>query len=279
MQNILTIAPGNPRALELQEAVRKAVEDQTKSKPAQPSPPVEKPRPVPSSEPTPRERAATFAADAALALSNGQLEEAQSLIARGQRLDSKSPRWSELRDQLRARQADAELKSFASNYVQEGTHSLEAANYQGAIDAYKKAMEYEPESQEARNGLDRAISLKHQAEAKQQVAAAPARLFVESATVFTPSQSDTEEVLGFEMEDRFKVNETADPFFPAQIIIELNPTDAKPGEPYVLRVRVFNEGYRAIEVRSLELVSRFGGKATGKGVRIPAIVNAESRAS
>ena len=157
VQNILTIAPGNPRALELQEAVRKAAEDQTKSKPAQPSPPVEKPRPVPSSEPTPRERAATFGADAAFALSNGQLEEAQSLIARGQRLDSKSPRWSELRDQLRARQADAELKSFAANYVQEGMRSLEAANYQGAIDAYKKAMEYEPESQEARNGLDRAI--------------------------------------------------------------------------------------------------------------------------
>ena len=71
------------------------------------------------------------------------------------------------------------------------------------------------------------------------------------------------------MEDRFKVNETADPFFPAQIIIELNPTDAKPGEPYVLRVRVFNEGYRPIEVRSLELVSRFGGKTTGNGAQIP----------
>ncbi len=268
VQNILTIEPGNPRALELQEAVRKAAEDQAKSKPAQPSPPVEKLRPVPSSKPTPREQAATFATDAALALSNGQLEEAQSLIARGQRLDPKSPRWSELSDKLRAKQAEAELKSFAAQYVQQGRLSLEGGNYQGAIDAYKKAMEYEPESREAQNGLDRAISLKHQAEAKRQ-AAAPARRFVESKTEFTPSQSDTEEVVGFEMEDRFKVNETADPFFPAQIIIELNPTDAKPGEPYVLRVRVFNEGYRPIEVRSLELVSRFGGKTTGKGAQIP----------
>ena len=269
VQNILTIEPGNPRALELQEAVRKAADVQAKSKPAQPSPPVEKLRPVPSSKPTLREQAATFAADAASALSNGQLEEADSPIARGQRLDPKSPRWSDLGDQLRAKQAEAELKSLAAQYVQQGSLSLEGGNYQGAIDAYKKAMEYEPESREARNGLDRAISLKHQAEAKRQAAAAPARRFVESKTEFTPSQSDTEEVVGFEMEDRFKVNETADPFFPAKIIIELNPTDAKPGEPYVLRVRVFNEGYRPIEVRSLELVSRFGGKTTGKGAQIP----------
>ena len=268
VQNILAIEPRNPRALELQEAVRKAAQDQAKPEPAQTSPPVEKPGPVPSHEPTPREQAATIAADAALALSNGQLEEAQSLIARGRRLNPQSPRWSELSDQLRAKQAEAELKSFAAQYVQQGRLSLEGGNYQGAIDAYKKAMEYEPENREAQNGLDRTISLKHQAEAEQQ-AAVPERRFVESKTVFTPSQSDTQEVVGFEMEDRFKVNETADPFFPAQIIIELNPTDAKPGEPYVLRVRVFNEGYRPIDVRSLELVSRFSGKTTGKGAQIP----------
>ena len=268
VQNILAIEPGNPRALELQEAVRKAAEDQAKPEPAQPSSPVEKPGPVPSPKPTPREQAATIAADAALALSNGQLEEAQSLIARGRRLNPQSPRWSELSDQLRAKQAEAELKSFAAQYVQQGRLFLEGGNYQGAIDAYKKAMAYEPENREAQNGLDRTISLKHQAEAEQQVAV-PQRRFVESKTVFTPRQSDTQEVVGFEMEDRFKVNETADPFFPAQIIIELNPTDAKPGEPYVLRVRVFNEGYRPIDVRSLELVSRFGGKTTGKGAQIP----------
>lgn len=265
VQNILTIEPGNPRALELQDAVRKAAEDQAKPKPAQPSPPVEKPTPVLSSKPTPREQAASLAADAAWALSNGQLERVQSLIARGQRLNPKSSRWSELSDQLRSKQAEAELKSFAAQYVQQGRLSLEGGNYQGAIDAYKKAMEYEPGSREAQNGLDRAISLKHQAEATRQ----PERRFVESKTEFTPSQSDTQEVVGFEMEDRFEVNETADPVFPAQIIIELNPTDAKPGEPYVLRVRVFNEGYRPIEVRSLELVSRFGGKSTGKGAEIP----------
>ncbi len=269
IQNILTIAPGNPRALELQETIKKAAQEQAESKTAHSSPPVEVPTPVPSSKPTPREQAATFAADAALALSNGRLEEAQSLIARGERLAPKSTRWSTLREQLRARQAEAELKTFAAKYIQEGRSSLEAGDHQGAIDAYKKAMEYEPESREARNGLEEAISLKHEAELEQQVTAAPVRRIVESETEYIPSQSGTEEVMGFEIEDRFKINETAADFFPAQIIIELNPTDAKPGEPYVLRIRIFNEGYRAIEVRSLELVSRFGGKTTGKGAQIP----------
>ncbi len=270
VQNILAIESENQRALELQQAIRKASEDQATSE-LQPAPPVEELRPVPSSTPTPRERASTFAADAALALSNGQLKEAQSLITRGQRLDPDSPRWSELSDQLRGRQAEEELKTSAAKYVRAGRLSLEQGNYQGAIDAYKRAMEYEPESREARNGLDQAVELKHQAGAKEQVAAAMARRFVESKTTFTPSQTETEteEVVGFEMEDRFEVNETADPLFPAHIIIELNPTDAKPGEPYVLRVRIFNEGYRPIEVRSRELVSRFGSKTTGKGSQIP----------
>jgi hypothetical protein len=165
-------------------------------------------------------------------------------------------------------QAEAELKSVAKKHLQEGRTFLEEGNYQGAIDAFKKAMEYEPESRDAQSGLEEAIGLKHEEELERQVAAAPARQIVESETEFTPNQADTEEVMGFEMEDRFKVNDTADDFIPAQIIIELNPTDAKPGEPYVLRVRIFNEGYRAIEIRSLELVSRFGAKTIGKGAEI-----------
>jgi serine/threonine protein kinase/tetratricopeptide (TPR) repeat protein len=267
VQNILMIAPGNPRALELQTAIEKAAQEQAESKTAHTTTTIGK-SPVASTTPTPRERAAAFAADAALALSNGRLEEAESLVARGERLTPESPRWSKLRDQLRAMQAEAELKSFAAKYLQEGRSSLEEGDYPGAIDAFKKAMEYEPENRDAQNGLEEAISLKHESELEPQVAAAPVRRIVESETEYTPSQSGTEEVMGFEMEDRFKVNETAADFFPAQIIIELNPTDAKPGEPYVLRVRIFNEGYRAIEIRNLELVSRFGGKTIGKGAEI-----------
>jgi hypothetical protein len=156
--------------------------------------------------------------------------------------------------------------------LEAGRRALEGGDFQRAIDAYKAAMEYAPESREAQRGLESAIRLKHEADNAQRAAAAAARQFVESDTEFVPAPSaeeQTQEVVGFEMEDRFEVNETPDPFFPAKIIIEVHPADAKPGEPYVLRVRVFNEGYRPVEVRGLELVSRFGGKTVGKGVEIP----------
>ena len=273
VQNILGIDSENERALALQEEVRKAAESQTTSEPSTPpSPKIETLEATPSSAPTPRERAATFAADAALAIGNGKQDEAASFISRGRQLDPENPRWSQLAEQLRAQQAAAGLKASAAQHIQEGRLALEGGDFQKAINAYKAAMEYAPESQQAQSGLESAIRLKHESDADQQSAAASARQFVESETEFFPGQSNkeqTEEVVGFEMEARFQVNETADPLFPAKIIIEIHPADAKPGEPYVLRVRVFNEGYRPIEVRSLELVSRFGVQTVGKGVEIP----------
>jgi hypothetical protein len=65
------------------------------------------------------------------------------------------------------------------------------------------------------------------------------------------------------------VGETRDPFFPAQVLIELSPADARPGQTYTIRVSLFNEGYRTVEIESLELVNRFEGKTSGKGQSIP----------
>ena len=220
-------------------------------------------------EPTPRERAAIFAADAALALGSGELKNAEVLIGRGEQLDPRNPRWAALRDQLRAKQVEAERKSRAADYVGKGGRLVDAGDYQKAIDAYEKALEYDSENPAVRSGLERAVGLKQQEESVLRSAAALARRFVESETQFTPGASESKELMGFEMEEGLEVKETADPFFPAQIVIEFNPADAMPGEPYLLQVRIFNEGYRAIEFIGLELVSRFGGKTTGKGQPIP----------
>ena len=269
VQNILAIEPENERALVLQEEVRKAAQTQTEPDPHATA---ETHEASPPATPTPREQAAAIAADAALALGNGKLDEAASLISRGRQLEPANPRWSELAARLRAEKTTAELEASAVQQLEAGRRALEGGDFQRAIDAYKAAMEYAPESREAQRGLESAIRLKHEADNAQRAAAAAARQFVESDTEFVPAPSaeeQTQEVVGFEMEDRFEVNETPDPFFPAKIIIEVHPADAKPGEPYVLRVRVFNEGYRPVEVRGLELVSRFGGKTVGKGVEIP----------
>jgi tetratricopeptide (TPR) repeat protein len=159
-------------------------------------------------------------------------------------------------------------KSNAAGFVREARRFLEAGSYQDAIDAYRKAVELDPQNLEARSELDRTIELEKQ-RVDDQERPAPRR-FTESETEFIPGASDPREMMGFEMEERLGIKETADALLPAQLVIELNPIDAGPGEPYVLQVSVFNEGYRTLELQSLELVSRFGQKeTTGKGQQIP----------
>jgi hypothetical protein len=50
----------------------------------------------------------------------------------------------------------------------------------------------------------------------------------------------------------------------------VNPVNAQPGQPYVLLVRVHNAGNQTIHIKSLELVSSYGGRTIGKGQQIPA---------
>lgn len=105
----------------------------------------------------------------------------------------------------------------------------------------------------------------------------PRREFVEGRTAFAPGASGgsekESEILGFEAEPGLEVGETADSFFPAELMIEVSPEDAKPGERYAIRVSLFNTGYRPIRIGGLELVSRFGGKTVGKGQPIPVIAS------
>ena len=220
---------------------------------------------VDSLGPTPRETAAILAADAALALGNGDIAEARSLVARGEEIDTENPRWAALRDQIQVKETEARRKADALSRVGEATSLLERGDYAKAIDAYQKAMEADPQNREARIGLARAVDLRREAEKANERPAVPARRFVESETEFTPGRTDSSnDLLGFEMEEGINVKETADPFCPAKIVIELEPTDARPGEPYLLRVIVFNEGYQGLDFESLELVSRFGDRTVGK---------------
>ena len=228
------------------------------SAPPRPEPPERKATPI--EEPAASEVSDTLL-DAALAVSQDRLGTARSLIAHGESIDADDPRWAALREQLRAKEAEAEWKSRASDYVREGRRFLREGQNQDAIDAFQEAMQHDPTSRDARAGLDEAID----ASTRIDTAPKPARRFVESQTEFVAGPSQESELLGFESQDDLEIKETADPFFPASVIIELDPVDARAGEPYVLRVKVFNEGYRRIELQSLQLVSRFGNKTTGTG--------------
>ena len=213
----------------------------------------------------PPEPVPNLVADAALALSQGKLREAEALIVRGAEMTPHDPRWLDVKNELRDKRARVAARTRVTQLVRDGRAFLQAEEYARAIDAFRDALHYDASNDEARRGLDRAIASER--DLKEEVR--PVRRIVESRTEFIPGSSESPELLGFEREPGLAIKETADPFFPAQLIIELDPVDAKPGEPYTLRVKIYNEGYRVLELSGLEIVSRFDGMTTGKGLAIP----------
>jgi hypothetical protein len=50
---------------------------------------------------------------------------------------------------------------------------------------------------------------------------------------------------------------------PAEILIGINPPDARPGNPYRLRLEIHNHGDTSINVTDLALVWNYSGRNTG----------------
>ena len=273
VQNILTIAPDNERALELQARIQEA----SAQKGAEGSA---------STQPGGNSAAAqaqSLAADAAMAIAGGQLGQARSLLAQGREVDPSNPRWDQLSQQVqaRARQRQAQESQrkkaeLLSGYLQQATKHIEAGDYDSAIAAYDTVLSEDPTNAPALSGKAQATGLKQQVELarkrqeelQQKTAIAPTRSIVRSNTEYTaPGGQDGPK--GFENGGVKVRKATGAPTFPAQIIIEVNPPNAQPGQPYVLRVRMHNEGNTPIHAKSIELVSTYGGNSTGKGQQIP----------
>lgn len=275
VQAILASQPDNQRAKELEARINAAYKE-SQSAPQPPSPPV-----APSGT-SKDDRARRLATDAAMALAGNQLDQAEALIAEGQRLEPSLSDWStlktriqerrrQLRDQESARQEAAAVAAL----VERGLAFLDAQQYEEAIDAFNQALQQDPANQAAKTGIVNAKSLRQAAELARQppqpAGGGTTRALTASKTEFIAPAGTTDAPRGFQTGD-VKVNRaTTAPDFPAQLDIELNPVNALPGQPYVLRVRIFNEGNRAIFVKSLELVSKYSGQPPmGKGVEIPA---------
>ncbi|HLE21286.1 MAG TPA: protein kinase [Vicinamibacteria bacterium] len=275
VQNILTIAPDNERALALQAQIQEASAKQAQQRPST--------EPSRGGETSAEQQAQTVAADAALAIANGQLAEARDIIARGRELDPSMVRWDQLTQQLQSRtkqiqaqESERQRQGQVSGQLQEATRHVEAGDYDSAIAAYDAALQLDPTNAAATAGKSQVVGLKRQVEMdrqrkeefEQKTAVAPTRTIVESKTEFTEPGAQ-EGPKGFESGGVEVKRATAAPTFPADVIIEVNPPNALPGQPYVLRVRVANQGNTPIQVKSIELVSSYGGKTTGKGQQIP----------
>ena len=55
-------------------------------------------------------------------------------------------------------------------------------------------------------------------------------------------------------------------------MVEIYPITVQPGQPYYLRVRVHNKGNKPIGIKSLELVTTYGARTSGKGQPLTPVV-------
>jgi serine/threonine protein kinase/tetratricopeptide (TPR) repeat protein len=282
VENILGISPDNQRALDLKEQIRQALAQQEEPQPAPVTTSI--PRQVTTQQPSDTRRAQELVADAGMAIAAGNFEEARRVIAQGRSLAPDNPRWAQLTKQLNEKQNELRQQDIAqrreqviAGYLKQAAAHIEAEDYDQAILAYDQILGHDPNHTVAITGRTQAINLKRQLELEQQrqaelrtASVAANREIIQSNTEYVAAPGKGDGPKGFDTGGGVKVGKaTSAPRFPGELIIELNPTNAQPGQPYVVRVRLHNEGNRSVTVKSLELVSSYGGKNRGKGQQIP----------
>jgi hypothetical protein len=224
--------------------------------------------------PTSKQRAQSFVADASMAISRGDLTGARRHINQGRQVAPSDPRWSELEQQIVRKENELQQRDIAQQKANVVAGNLKAAgdymqgkDYVRAIAAYDKILEVDPNNTAAIQGRSSAIALKQMEEAARTPVMA-ARDYQQTPTQFISASGEAPK--GFQTGGGVNVKKaTSGPGFAGELIIEINPPNAQPGQPYELRVRLHNKGNGIINVKSLELVSTFGGRSTGKGQQIP----------
>jgi serine/threonine protein kinase/tetratricopeptide (TPR) repeat protein len=270
VEGILADSPNNPMALALKERISLALAQQQAPKP----PPVTStvPEPTRPRGPSTAQRADALVADASMALAGGDIQQARSLIAQGEQLMPSDERWGRLKNQIAERESllreqnEVQRRAPAVNsLLEQAAGYIVAEDFRRAIEAYDRVLEMDPANATAAAGKANATSLERQ----RTASIASIRQIRPSKTVFIPPPGTREGPRGFETGGGVKPKRaTSAPTFPGELVIELNPPNAQPGQPYEIVIRLYNEGNRAILVKFLELVTSYGGRSIGKGQSI-----------
>jgi hypothetical protein len=101
-------------------------------------------------------------------------------------------------------------------------------------------------------------------ELSEKTVATEGRRFSSSPTRYLRASGGTGAPRGFHASDEplvkaAMVNQES----PAELLIEVNPPDARPGSPYRLRLEIHNRGNASIHVTDLEVVWSYAGRNTG----------------
>jgi serine/threonine protein kinase len=277
VEEILMSEPDNAAALALKAQIEEAQRKGQQPGPIVQTTPATTTAPAAGSKgPSRAEQASKLAVDASVAMGNGRLDEADALVRQGRQLDPANPVWQQLSQQIaRARQdsahADAlrQRQALIDNYVSQAAEHLKNRNYEAAIAAYDKALEQDPTNVQLITGRNNV-----QMSLEQQKAAASVRALQisETATEYVSPSSGNEGPKGFETGGVKVQQATKAPENPGELVLQIQPETVQPGDPFTLRVRVHNQGNKPIGVRSIELVSTYGSKTTGKGQQLTPLV-------
>jgi tetratricopeptide (TPR) repeat protein len=274
VEQILLGDPTHAEALALKTEIEAA---QQKSQPVQTvSTAPATARPDVPQGPSRSERASKLAVDASMALGRGSYDEAEAFIREGRQLDPANPAWQQLSQQIaEARQNSAraaelrERQAAIDGYVTQAASHLKDRNYEAALAEYDKALQQDPNNVQL-------ITLRNSAQMslEQQKASASARALQiqEGRTEYIPPAGGPEGPKGFEAGGVQVQQATKAPENPAELVVQIRPETVKSGDPYDLVVRVHNQGNKPIGVKSVELISTFGAKTTGKGQALTPLV-------
>jgi tetratricopeptide (TPR) repeat protein len=277
VEQILLDEPGNPEALALKAEIERA---QQASQVVAQAPTTTAPQ-VPKG-PSRSERASKLAVDASIALGRGSYDEAEGLIREGRELDPANPAWQQLSGQiLEARQnseraaALRERQAVIDGFVNQAAEHMRNRNYEAAIGEYDRALQHDPNNVQL-------ITLRGSAQVAldQQKAAASVKALQidEERTQYVPPPGGPEGPKGFEVGGVKVQQATKAADSPGELAVQIRPETVQSGDPYDLMVRLTNQGNKPIMVKSLELISTFGARTTGRGQALtPMVQRIEAR--
>lgn len=279
VEQILLADPQNAEALALKTQIEQAQRQAAQTQVAHTTPVQTVPAPVTPTQPTgpsKGEEASRLAVQASVAMGNGRLDEAEKLVRQGRQLEPANSVWQQLAQQIeRARndaaQAEAmkQRQAVIDRYMSEATEHVRNRDYQGAIAAYDKALEQDPTNVQLLTGKNNVMVAMEQ----QNAAASVRSLRIsETATEYQAPGSGNDGPRGFETGGVQVHQATKAPDNPGELIVQIQPETVQPGDPYLLRVRVHNQGNKPIGVKAIELVSSYGAKTTGKGQQLTPLV-------
>ncbi len=275
VEQILLSDPANAEALALKAEIEAAHQKAQPPQVVQTQPQSTTSPDVPRG-PSRSEQASKRAVDASMAMGRGNFDEAEAFIREGRQLDPANPAWQQLSQQIaEARQNSAraaelrERQAVIDGYVSQAAGHMKNRNYEAAITEYDKALQHDPNNVQL-------ITLRNSAQVaiEQQNAAASVRALriEEGSTEYVPPPGGPEGPKGFESGGVKVQQATKAPDNPGELIVQIRPETVQLGDPYDLLVRVHNQGNKPIGVKSVELISTFGSRTTGKGQALTPLV-------